>query len=234
MHPENLYKIVSLDDWAKSQKAAEIVRSSIDKAFVHLAREDQVAHVVDKFWSKSNVFILLKLSSDNLVGELRYETNPGGQTKYYHLYDGKIPLVAVVQATKIENKMKCACHSGKTYGVCCGIYHHGILPKNALALMRSRYCAYAKKLAGYLMATTHPQNPHYLTDKNEWEKQILLFCNHTVFQNLKILSFQDGETEAFVSFTAVLRQQGRDASFTEKSRFQKVEGRWLYVDGQIS
>lgn len=93
--PEYLYKVVSPEDWRKSQLQQEVVLSSIDVDFIHLAKEDQVAHVVQKFWGDRDC-IILKLASKKLSGHLIYEKNPGGTTQYYHLYEGSIPLDAVV------------------------------------------------------------------------------------------------------------------------------------------
>lgn len=61
----------------------------------------------------------------------------------------------------------------------------------------------------------------------------MIFCNNTKFIGLEILEFIDDENESFVKFKANIIQQGNDVSFVEKSRFLKVEGIWLYVDGKF-
>lgn len=129
---------------------------------------------------------------------------------------------------------QCPCHSGKKYQECCGNYHAGALPENALALMRSRYSAYALGNAEYIIATTHPENPVFTSDQQGWKKNILEFSKNTRFEGLKVEEFIDGTEVAFVTFTAVLRQNGQDATFTEKSRFFRVGGRWLYRDGEMT
>lgn len=128
----------------------------------------------------------------------------------------------------------CPCHSGKTYDECCKPYHEGSFPPTALALMRSRYSAYAVGLSGYIMQTTHPRNPSALLPKDKWKNEILEFSKNTEFLGLTILEVIEGERESFVTFRASLKQQGKDASFTEKSRFEKADGKWLYVDGVVS
>lgn len=130
-------------------------------------------------------------------------------------------------------KKSCPCYSEKPYAECCKPYHDGSPPVNALALMRSRYAAYALHLAGYIIKTTHPDNPAYFSKKAEWKQDILHFSQNTKFTGLTIHEFIDGENEAYVTFTAHLQQGGKDASFTEKSRFLKVQGRWLYRDGTM-
>lgn len=130
--------------------------------------------------------------------------------------------------------MLCPCGSEILYGNCCGRFHKGELPGNALELMRSRYSAYALNLGNYIIATTHPENPHYQTDLSAWKKTLQQFSKQTLFDKLTILEFIDGESEAFVTFRATMRQNRRDASFTEKSRFLKVHGRWLYHSGVVA
>ena len=70
----------------------------LDNAFIHLASEEQLPHVTEKFW-KGQDYVVLKIDTKQLVGRLVHETNPGGSNKYYHLYDGYIPIKAVVGAT---------------------------------------------------------------------------------------------------------------------------------------
>jgi len=131
---------------------------------------------------------------------------------------------------KISPNAPCPCHSGKKYKQCCQPYHKGVLPASALLLMRSRYCAYALGLAGYIMKTTHPDNPDYTADSGEWKQGILEFCRSTLFTGLKIIEFIDGEKEAFVTFEARLGEY----TMKEKSRFLKENGRWLYESGDFS
>ncbi len=128
--------------------------------------------------------------------------------------------------------MLCPCKSGKNYTECCSLYHHGISAANALQLMRSRYSAYALGQVDYIIETTHPKNRQYKSDFKSWRHELLAFCTQTHFQNLEILDFIDGQNKAYVSFFARLQQHGRDASFKEKSYFEKVNGKWMYRSGK--
>lgn len=92
--PEYLYKIVSEKEWRKG-----VLLSSIDSDFIHLATEAQVPRIVEKFW-KGKEYVILKLDSKKLIGRLVYETNPGGTTFFYHLYDGEIPSDAIINMSK--------------------------------------------------------------------------------------------------------------------------------------
>ena len=125
---------------------------------------------------------------------------------------------------KISSSAPCPCHSGEKYKKCCQPYHKGILPSNALKLMRSRYCAYSLGLSDYIMGTTHCNNSDFTDDLIAWRTSIDSFSRSTVFGGLKILEFIDDKNMAFVTFEALLNY----TPFTEKSRFLCVEGRWLY------
>jgi len=123
----------------------------------------------------------------------------------------------------------CPCYSGEKYKKCCQPYHKGILPSNALKLMRSRYSAFALDLAEYIMETTHPDNPDYTVETAQWGESIHAFSASADFTGLKIREFIDGENVAYVTFTAFLGE----TAFTEKSRFYKVDGKWLYESGEF-
>lgn len=128
----------------------------------------------------------------------------------------------------------CPCYSQRLYKECCQPLHLGNPAINALALMRSRYSAYALGLADYIIKTTHRQNSDYLDNHKLWKEQILSFCKSTQFVNLTILEFIDGTEEAFVTFHAELKQNAYDTSFQEKSRFMKENQQWKYVSGKVN
>ena len=128
---------------------------------------------------------------------------------------------------KVSPNVPCPCGSKKKYKKCCAIYHKGALAPNALALMKSRYSAFAVGDSNYIMKTTHPDNDDYTTQTAQWKSAIESFCTHTEFLGLKIIEFIDGETEAFVTFEADLSS----GLLKERSRFLKEDGKWLYVDG---
>jgi SEC-C motif-containing protein len=125
----------------------------------------------------------------------------------------------------------CPCCSGLSYETCCGSYHQGVNAPNALALMRSRYSAYKLGLTDYILETTHPNHPDRKIPLSEKRAQIEAFSKGTVFKKLEIRDFEEKGTFATVTFFATLRQGEKDASFGEKSTFEKVNGRWLYLSG---
>jgi peptide deformylase len=99
--PKYLYKILSVRLWDASQKNAFLVLSAEDKAFIHLSTEPQLDNILKKYWSDVPQFVVLKVETSKLQGKLVYEANPGGTSKYYHLYQGLIPLTSVVEAKTV-------------------------------------------------------------------------------------------------------------------------------------
>ena len=99
--------------------------------------------------------------------------------------------------------------------------------------MKSRFCAFAVCNSEYIIFTTHQNNPDFTQDLKSWNNDILNFSQNTKFEKLEILEFIDDKIESFVTFKATLFQDNTDISFIEKSRFLKVEDKWLYIDGQF-
>lgn len=95
--PPYLYKVLSMENWQTSKEQESIQLPSDDAAFIHFSREDQLARLITKYWSNAGEFVVLKIDTAKLPGKMIYEANPGSQNKYFHLYDGKIPLDAVVE-----------------------------------------------------------------------------------------------------------------------------------------
>ena len=131
---------------------------------------------------------------------------------------------------KFSPNLPCPCGSGRKYKKCCALYHKGALPGDALALMKSRYSAYAAGNSRYIIETTHPDNPDFTDDLKSWKASIDRFCRGTEFEGLQIIDWIDGEEEAYVTFSASLS----GGTMIEKSRFLKVGREWLYVDGEIT
>ena len=92
----HLYKILSLESWQSSQTQEFLRLSENDKDFIHFSTHEQLENILKKYWSDGSEYIILKVDPVKLLGRLVFEANPGGVNKYYHLYDGAIPLQAVI------------------------------------------------------------------------------------------------------------------------------------------
>lgn len=128
--------------------------------------------------------------------------------------------------------INCPCYSGKTYKECCENFHKKRKQPNPIELMRSRYSAYALSLPHYIIKTTYQKSPYFENNIKQWEKSILEFCKNTEFLGLDILSSSIEDEIAYVTFFAQLKQNGCDASFTEKSLFRHFDHQWLYDEGK--
>ena len=96
--------------------------------------------------------------------------------------------------------------------------------------MRSRYTAYALGEVDYVLETTHPEGPVWEADRAGWAGQVEAFCRGTTFEGLVVLAAEAPAGDVgHVTFRARLSQGGRDASFSERSEFRRLDGRWLYV-----
>jgi peptide deformylase len=128
----------------------------------------------------------------------------------------------------------CPCGSGDKYEQCCGRFHQGASPENALQLMRSRYTAYVYDMPDYIIKTTHPASPHYVENKAFWKKDLSEFAKSVSFRRLEIVDFRENETIATVAFVTYLGQDNQEIAYTEQSFFEKANGQWYYLRGKIS
>lgn len=131
------------------------------------------------------------------------------------------------------NVQPCPCSSGKAYETCCKPVHLGKPAETAQTLMRARYSAYALNKPDFIVETTHPLSPHYAEDKFSWKRSLTKFSTSSSFERLEIIASTEQEKFASVTFIAHITQDGRDVSFTEKSYFEKVKGKWLYKTGVL-
>jgi SEC-C motif-containing protein len=122
--------------------------------------------------------------------------------------------------------VQCPCGRG-AYAICCGPLHAGTPAADAEALMRSRYSAYVRERADYLLATWHVSTrPAVLDLANDPPLRWL---------GLDVKRFVPAGDTAVVEFVARHRQGGgRAGRLHETSRFLLEEGRWWYVDGDVS
>ncbi|MFJ7902534.1 YchJ family protein [Streptomyces sp. NPDC096198] len=117
----------------------------------------------------------------------------------------------------------CPCGLPEPYEKCCGRFHSGAAAApTAEALMRSRYSAFVRAEAGYLLRTWHPRTRPARLDLDPG----------TRWTGLEILGTADGS--AFHSTgTVTFRASYRGGALTEHSRFERVDGAWVYIDGDF-
>lgn len=121
----------------------------------------------------------------------------------------------------------CPCGAAD-YDRCCGRFHRGAIPEAAEQLMRSRYSAYVLGLGDYLRATWHPDTRPDTIDVGSAEAKATRWLGLDVKRHVP-----DGD-RAMVEFVARYRIGGASAQrLHEISRFERIDGRWYYRDGEF-
>ncbi|QCO66706.1 hypothetical protein E4582_13615 [Luteimonas yindakuii] len=117
----------------------------------------------------------------------------------------------------------CPCGSGRGYAACCGPVHAGALAADAEALMRSRYSAYVREDADYLLRSWHPSTrpPAIAFDDG----------GRPAWLGLTVSRHEARGDTAEVEFVARYRIGGGSAvRMREHSRFVREDGQWYYLD----
>ncbi|RMI44087.1 hypothetical protein EBO15_14310 [Actinomadura harenae] len=121
----------------------------------------------------------------------------------------------------------CPCGLGAAYRDCCGRFHRGeAAAGTAELLMRSRYSAFVKLDAGYLLRSWHPAT----------RPEGLEFEPGLRWEGLEIVRTVDGavgDTRGVVEFRARYVQDGEPGELHEVSRFVRHDDAWVYVSGRI-
>lgn len=122
--------------------------------------------------------------------------------------------------------MRCHCDSGLTFKACCQPYLQGEAAPNVEALMRSRYTAYVLEDGPYLLATWHPlsrpKNLDFDVERRPKWLGLTIKCQ-----------FEVNAQHGTVEFVARYKINGRAFRMHEISRFERIEGRWFYLDGEV-
>ncbi|MDR3393694.1 MAG: YchJ family metal-binding protein [Parasulfuritortus sp.] len=123
-------------------------------------------------------------------------------------------------------KNPCPCGLAADFEHCCDPYLSGAPAPDAESLMRSRYSAYVLGDEPYLLASWHPDTrPETLDLKAEEPAKWLGLSvkRHEQFD----------DSHATVEFVARYKIGGRAHRLHEVSRFERLDGRWYYRDGDL-
>ncbi|MFF9037002.1 YchJ family protein [Streptomyces sp. NPDC014892] len=122
-----------------------------------------------------------------------------------------------------QSPRTCPCGLPEAYEACCGRYHSGsAAAPTAEALMRSRYSAFVMRDEAYLLRSWHPRT----------RPAEVAFDTTMRWTGLEILDTRDG-TPFHTTGTVTFRASFRGGSLHERSRFERVDGAWVYVDGEF-
>ena len=98
------------------------------------------------------------------------------------------------------------------------------MASDAAALMRSRYCAFALQRADYLLDTWHPRTRPPSIELEAGLRWLGLDLRRHVITD---------DDHAQVEFVARSKLGGRAHRLHETSRFERLNGRWFYLDGDL-
>ena len=153
-----------------------------------------------------------------------------------------------------DASVDCPCGSGDGYQACCQPCHSALLSGDSYPIespercLRCRFSAFAFRLPLPIIATTHPDNRDYRTDRVAWARMLNrdgMFDDFR-FARLEVGEAEEGanEREAFLSFRATLRRfsgskdedgMADEMTLLERSRFVRTkEGGWLYANGEVT
>ncbi len=91
--------------------------------------------------------------------------------------------------------------------------------------MRSRYCAYVLGNSDYLLATWHPSTrPPVIALQQSGQIKWL---------GLNVIRAHNDATQGVVEFVARHKVNGKAHRLHEVSQFEKQNGRWLYIRGEL-
>lgn len=127
---------------------------------------------------------------------------------------------------------KCPCASGKSYDECCGPFLQGAKEaETAEKLMRARYSAFVKADIDYLYKTVSPeqQKDFNIEETKDW-------AQNSEWKGLEIIETVDGgpdDEKGTVEFVASFRQNKKDIIHHELASFEKIDGKWIFMDGVV-
>ena len=120
----------------------------------------------------------------------------------------------------------CPCGAGRLDSCCGPIINGEREAATAAELMRSRYTANALGDAPYLLRTWHPHSRPGRLELDPATRWLGLKLRDTE-------GGQPGDAEGMVEFVARYKRGSRAHRLHERSRFSRVDGRWVYVDGKL-
>ncbi len=126
----------------------------------------------------------------------------------------------------------CPCGSGKLMSECCGPIIDGArLAETAEQLMRARYTAYAVDNIDFLYNSSGPQVRAEFDAESSRR-----WAEGAEWQGMDVLATEAGgpdDQEGVVEFIARYRVKTTDFEHHERSIFQRVEGEWKFIDGEL-
>src|SRR5262249_36591338 len=117
---------------------------------------------------------------------------------------------------------------------CCAPFHRGEREApDPVALMRSRYSAFALGEAEYLWKTLHADHPDRAEPRDKALRSLRGAKDRLRYMGLSILDSRRKGMSGEVLFCAKVFERGQDRSFVEKSDFEHDGEGWRYLVGVL-
>lgn len=123
----------------------------------------------------------------------------------------------------------CPCGSGRDHDACCGPIIQGATAPSPEALMRSRYSAFVTRQLDYIL---HTQSAELSREFNR--EEIERMADECEWQALEVRNASQQGDHGEVEFVIRFRYNGQEMAQIERSSFSRIDGRWLYVGGEIN
>lgn len=125
---------------------------------------------------------------------------------------------------------QCPCGSGKSFQTCCNPYLKGEKVAETIEkLVRSRYVAYVYCDFDYIEKTMR-MGDSSIYDRKTAES----FSKDIKWLKLSILKTEEKEIHGSAEFIFSYQHHGQTSSSREVSQFEKIDGRWVYLGGQLT
>jgi SEC-C motif-containing protein len=123
----------------------------------------------------------------------------------------------------------CPCKSGQEFDACCGALLKGTLASTPEALMRARFTAFVTGDIDFLERTMAGAALEDY-DRHAVEKAMA----GVEGQGVEVRAASSDGDEASVEYIARFKSNGKPIAHHERASFQRRDGVWLYVDGEVN
>jgi SEC-C motif-containing protein len=101
-------------------------------------------------------------------------------------------------------------------------------PKDAEALLRSRYEAFVKGDVDYILSTHHPE-----TRTQVERAAVEAWSRGSQWKGLRVDQVELKGDKAFIRFTVRYQREDQTTNHTEDAEFRKFEDRWYFFDSSF-
>ncbi|MFP5514424.1 MAG: YchJ family protein [Alphaproteobacteria bacterium] len=123
----------------------------------------------------------------------------------------------------------CPCGSGRTFDHCCGPILAGEPAPGPEALMRSRYTAFVRHDIDHIERSCAPETRAAFS-----RDDAVRVAQECEWGPLTVMKAGEDGDDGVVEFFLTFRRDGEEWPVHERSRFRRVDGRWLYVDSVLN